>query len=242
MNKEEILERIYKLKDIYDDGLIPQLHKHEVNPNLPKESRENYLYFTLPVCLNFQRSSPAMWSSALATYIDPKTNYLFYPEEVVKREFHEIQNDLLKHKLALQKNKHVQIWQTLSETLYNDYSSDPRKLIEEANSDVDTIIRLLQESDKKKFPYLRGPKMSNYWLFILNQFSDIQLKNLQNLSIIPDTHVIQCSVHLEIVGKNPKAEEVAKKWKELLLGTKLTTVELHPILWNWSRNKFIPSV
>ncbi len=83
MSKVTILARVRKLKQLYDAGQIPQLHKHEVNPGLAQESRENYLYFTLPVCLNFQRSSPAMWQAALATWNDPETNYLYFPEKVV---------------------------------------------------------------------------------------------------------------------------------------------------------------
>ncbi len=95
------LDRIISLKQAYDDGFIPQLHQREVNPGLPKNYRLNYLYFTLPVSLNFQRSSPAMWAAALKTFEDPETNYLFYPDQVANQKFEKIQADLIKHKLAL---------------------------------------------------------------------------------------------------------------------------------------------
>src|ERR1041385_5482624 len=85
VNKTQHLERIFKLHKLFKDGMIPVLSSHEVNPGFPKDSRENYLYFTLPPCLNFQRSSPAMWASALKTYEDPETRYVFFPEELAKR-------------------------------------------------------------------------------------------------------------------------------------------------------------
>lgn len=67
------LEKVKKLLTLYGQGLIPTLAQHEINPRLPRGSRENYLYFTLPVCINFQRSSLAMWAAALATWEDEST-------------------------------------------------------------------------------------------------------------------------------------------------------------------------
>jgi hypothetical protein len=83
--ENKTLERVLRLSQLFHSGKIPTLAQHEVHPNHPKGSRENYLYFTLPVCINFQRSSPAMWASALKTYEDKDTQYFFYPEEVVKK-------------------------------------------------------------------------------------------------------------------------------------------------------------
>ena len=82
MSKQKILQKVFSLHSFYKNGKIKTLAQHEVNPGLDTSSRENFLYFTLPPCLNFQRSSPAMWQAALKTWNDPKTNYLFYPEKV----------------------------------------------------------------------------------------------------------------------------------------------------------------
>jgi hypothetical protein len=70
-----------------------------------------------------------MWASVLKTYEDRETNYLFYPEEVSKRTRDEVQSHLLKHKLALQKNKHTNIWITISKAFHNHFKSDPRELL-----------------------------------------------------------------------------------------------------------------
>src|SRR5262245_5522350 len=113
-----LLEKAKRLFLSFRTGNIPTLAEHEVHPDLDPGSRENYLYFTLPPCINFQRHSPAMWRSALATWSDPKTNYLFFPEKVVKRRRETIQADLVKHKLALQKNKHTDIWIAISTALH----------------------------------------------------------------------------------------------------------------------------
>ncbi|MEK7579290.1 MAG: hypothetical protein AAB460_02035 [Patescibacteria group bacterium] len=242
INKKELLEKVRRLHKIFHSGKIPVLSKHEVNPGLAKDSRENYLYFTLPPCINFQRSSTAMWAAALKTYNDPETKYLFYPEEVVTRSRDTIQKDLLKHKLALQKNKHTDIWMIISKAFSEHFSNDPRELLKKGKWDVLGIHQIIQKDMKKEFPYISGPKMSNYWLYILSQYTAAKFANMQEISIIPDTHVLQCSLRLGMSEPKTSPLEVARIWKDLLEGMEISPVEMHPVLWNWSRNNFLPEV
>jgi hypothetical protein len=242
MPKLKTLEKVERLYELFREGEIPRLAEHEVNPGLDKGSRENYLYFTLPPTINFQRSSPAMWKAALATWNDPAANYVFFPEKVTRKKFEQVQKDLLKHKLALQQNKHPTIWTTISNSFHKFFGGDPRNLLEKGEYDAGKILALIQIEHKDKFPYLRGPKMANYWLYILSQFTDVRFKSIQAISIIPDTHVIQSSVRLGLVGEGAKPEEVSAVWKELLQDSNISPIDMHPVLWNWSRNNFMPDV
>lgn len=237
-----MLDKVRHLKAHYDAGLVAQLHQHEVHPDLDPSSRENYLYFTLPVCINFQRSSPAMWQAALATYDDPETRYVFFPEQLATTSLETIRRDLLKHKLALQPNKHVAIWTTIARTFHDYYHDDPRELIEEAHSDAAELITLLQVTHRDRFPYLRGAKLSNYWPYILSQYTDVLFAHSESISIIPDTHVIQASIVLGLVEVGASPLEVELAWRELLTGSDIATTTMHPILWNWSRAHFQPTV
>ena len=236
------LKRVQKLYQLFQEGKIPTLAEHEVHPLLDKKSRENYLYFTLPPCINFQRHSPAMWRSALATWEDSKTNYLFFPEKVVQQSREKVQFDLRKHKLALQPNKHTDIWIAISNTLNKFFKNDPRELLKAGEHDVIKIVTLIQKDRREHFTHLRGPKMTNYWLYILSQYTDMKVKNMEEISIIPDTHVLQCSAHLGITMPEATAEQAAVAWKKLLAGSNITPVQMHPVLWNWSRNNFKPEV
>ena len=57
-NREELLIKIKKLKEMYEKGeLGGELMPEDENPHLEKSSMENYLYFTLPMALNYQRNS-----------------------------------------------------------------------------------------------------------------------------------------------------------------------------------------
>ncbi|MEW6146330.1 MAG: hypothetical protein AB1598_15055 [Thermodesulfobacteriota bacterium] len=236
------MDRVKRLLELYESGAVPTLAQHEVNPGLPKGSRENYLYFTLPVCINFQRSSPAMWAAALKTWEDESTRYLFFPEQLADASDEQIRADLIKHKLGLQPNKHTQIWTTIAHTLHEYYLDDPRQLISEAESDAAKLITLLQVTHRKRFPYLCGPKLSNYWPFILSHYTDVQFTSAQEISIIPDTHVIQSSIVLGLVPTGATAATVELAWKNLLAGTGINPMRVHPALWNWSRNKFEPAI
>lgn len=183
-----------------------------------------------------------MWASALKTYDDPETNYLFYPEEVIKHPREKIQTDLLKHKLALQRNKHTDIWMIIAKALHDHFGSDPRELFAAGNWDVVDIQHIIQQEKRKDFPYLSGPKMANYWLYIVTHYTDASFKNMEEISIIPDTHVLQSTARLGLVEGIATPLIAAQAWKELLSGSSLTSVEMHPVLWNWSRNNFSPSV
>jgi len=183
-----------------------------------------------------------MWAAALATFNDPETRYVYFPELLAKTPIEKIRTDLVKHKLALQPNKHVLIWTTIAKTLHDFYGDDPRRIITQAGSDAGELIEILQKRHKAKFPYLSGPKLSNYWPFILSRYTNVEFKNSHLISIIPDTHVIQSSVKLDLVAANATSTQVELVWKDLLENTNILPTTMHPVLWNWSRNKFLPEV
>lgn len=240
--KADTLSKVKKLLDYYETGKIPRLTEHEVNPGFEKGSRENYLYFTLPVCINFQRSSPAMWASALATWNDEETRFLFYPEQLASKSFEEAQKALGKHRLGLQPNKHTLIWTTIARTLNEHFENDPRAIVTLAEDKITNLLNILQVSHKQHFPYLSGPKLSNYWPYILSQYSDVEWTDPWEISIIPDTHIIKSTAHLGLTSEIANSDEVAAVWKELLKNSGINPVQVHPVLWNWSRNNFLPKV
>lgn len=183
-----------------------------------------------------------MWQSALATYEDPQTQYLFFPEQVIQMPIEQVRADLLKHKLGLQPNKHTEIWLAIAGTLHRHFDNDPRNIIQEAESDAGKLIHLLQVARKKAFPYLSGPKLSNYWPYILSQYTDVAFANTHEISIIPDTHVLQSTIQLGLADRLVTPSEAERIWRDVLKGTGISPVTMHPVLWNWSRNNFQPSV
>ncbi len=182
-----------------------------------------------------------MWRSALRTWEDEQTRDIFYPEWVARQSPDIVREHLTRYGLAAQRNRHTEIWIAISHTLHDEYDSDPRKLLSTVDFDMIRLLDLLREK-KQRFPYLSGPKLSNYWPYILSRFTDVQLKNTHLISIIPDTHVIQSSVRLGLVSKAATPEIVEAAWRDLLKESGITPSEMHSALWHWSRNNFQPAV
>lgn len=246
MQKNLILPKVRQLLEWHRLGQLGgERMPEDANPKLDQSSRDGYLYFTLPMALNYQRNSYTLWESALSTYQDSKTRFVFDPHQASKASFLELQQALLKHKLALQPNRHPLIWQTISQTLVDHYQGDVRNLFEKRDYDVQRILDCVQLEQKKSFPYLSGQKIANYWLYVMTQYTNGPFTHRDALSIAPDTHVIQASLRLGVVqvglnGSLPNRVEVAHQWKELLAGSGIDPIDVHTPLWLWSRNGFKP--
>ena len=244
MKKEDILKNVDVLYMMWKNGSLGGENMPEdENPHLIRESLENYLYFTLPMSLNYQRNSYTLWEGANKTYNDPETCFVFNPQEVLNRSFEEVQDALVKYRVALQKNKQTEIWIRLCKTFVELYNGDIRKLFSSLDNDVDKIRNYIQKENKSKFPYLSGTKLCNYWLFVIWEYTDKEYINIEKLTVAPDTHVIKSTHKLglitdeELTSANVQ-EIVIDRWNELLNGTKYRPIDIHTALWLWSRNGF----
>lgn len=153
-----------------------------------------------------------------------------------------LRDKLLKYKVALQPNKQPIIWKTICETIENDFAGDIRRLFSNNGYSVQDIKEYIGKN-KKKFPYLGGNKICNYWLYVMEQYTDVKFVDRENITVAPDTHVIQASTKLGIIsleeaGQADVQEIVAKRWQDILKGTDLVPIDVHTPMWLWSRGKF----
>jgi len=243
MNNQQIIEKCKLLLDAYKQGKLGNCTMPEdSNPNFKENEAETRLiYFTLPMSLNYQRDSYNLWKSVLATYKDEETKKVFSIENSAKMSTEELRKILLKYKIALQPNKHISTWQTIAKTIDKEWGS-MLNLIKSNDSDYLKLRETIQKQHKKGFPYLSGPKIFNYWCFILREYGKINLKNDEYIEIAPDTHITQCSVKLGIITPEEAAtvskEIISARWRSILEHTAIKPIEMHPPLWFWSRNNF----
>lgn len=243
-NKEEILNKVDKLINMYKNGeLGGEIMPEDNNPHLETSSNENYLYFTLPMALNYQRNSYTLWENANRTYEDEETRFVFNPKICLEKSFEEVQYALTKYKVALQKQKQTEIWLSLCKTFVELYGGDIRKLFDSLDNDVDRIRDFIQKENKKKFPYLSGTKICNYWLYVIYQYTNRKYKNIESLTVAPDTHVVKATHKLGLIAdeelnKSDVQLIVIDRWNKLLKNTKYKPIDIHTPLWLWSRNGF----
>lgn len=241
--KEEIISKCRILLDAYKSGKLGFTKMPEdSNPGFSEDEQELRLaYFTLPMSLNYQRDSYKLWESALDTFRDSECRKVFDVRESALMDSAKIRNLLLKYKIALQPNKHISTWQAISKTVFNNWGSF-QNLLKSANTDYLELRQIVQKEHKKGFPYLSGPKIFNYWCFILKSYGDIDLKNSEHIEIAPDTHVTKCSVLLGVITKEEaerfSKEQISERWKNLLKCSEINPIDMHPPLWFWSRNDF----
>ena len=240
----DLQDNCKKLLVAYKEGLLGQTKMPEdSSPRFTDSDIENRIaYFTLPMSLNYQRDSYKLWEAALKTFNDPDTRFVFDIHEVTSRNEEEVRAALMKYKVALQPNKHINTWRTISKTVAEKWNSF-ENLMKESNGDFLVLKSLIQMEHKKGFPYLSGPKIFNYWSFILGEYVKIKLDNREYIEIAPDTHITQCSVLLGVITRdeaiNLSKDEISERWRKLLKDSGITPIEMHPPLWFWSRNGFI---
>lgn len=71
----------------------------------------------------------------------------------------------------------------------------------------------------------------------------MKYKNIENLTVAPDTHVIKATHRLGLITDEELTRGnvqsiVIDRWNELFKGTKHSPIDIHTPLWLWSRNGF----
>ncbi len=194
------------------------------------------------MALNYQRDSYKLWEAALKTFNDPETRFVFDVEKVSKSSEDEVRAALMKYKVALQPNKHVNTWRTIAKTIYENWGSFT-KFFDATEGDFLALKEIVNIDHKKGFPYLSGPKIFNYWSFIISTYGGVFLMNRDHIEIAPDTHITQCSVKLGVITSDEALsltkDVISAKWRELLKESGIDPIDMHPPLWFWSRNGFL---
>ncbi len=242
-NRDEILVKVNKLVHAYECGLLGgEKMPEDENPHLEKNSKQNYMYFTLPMALNYQRNSYVLWECANRMYADKNATILFDSKEVCTMPEDLLRKYLVEYKVALQPNKQPLIWKKICETIENKLDGDVRNLFLINDYSVKKTKKHIQ-NNKKDFPYLGGNKICNYWLYVLEQYTDIEFVDRENITVAPDTHVIQASQKLGVISVEEtqlsNAQIVlAERWENILKETDLKPIDVHTPMWLWSRGKF----
>ena len=242
-DRDRIVEKVYQLVYAYKQGLLGgEKMPEDENPSLEKGSKQNYMYFTLPMALNYQRNSYVLWECANRMYADREARKVFDSKEVCQMPEALLKEYLVKNKVALQPNKQPLIWKRICETIEGKFNGDIRNLFLIHDRSVKRIKEYIQ-ANKKDFPYLGGDKICNYWLYVLEQYTDMEFADRENISVAPDTHVIQASRKLGVIDENEsKLASVqtilAARWKSLLEETDLKPIDVHTPMWLWSKGKF----
>ena len=84
--------------------------------------------------------------------------------------------------------------------------------------------------------HISGTKICNYWLYVIYQYTGRKYKNIENLTVAPDTHVVKATHELVLIddnelNKSNVQEIVIYRWNELFKNTKYKPIDIHTPLW-----------
>jgi hypothetical protein len=244
-NRDDLQKNINTLIKMHKLGRLGgEIMPEDARPSsIEINSADNFHFLTFPMALNYQRNSYKLWESAADTYLDKETRDVFDPLIVKSMDIDLLRSKLTKHKLALQPNKHTNTWRTLCITVSELFENDVRNIFLNNNNDVIKIKNIIQTSEKKRFPYLSGPKILNYWLYVIEGYTNTSFINRNEITIAPDTHIIQGSLRLGIINGNIQELSqdrtlVSDAWKLALKDSDVAPIDVHTPLWLWSRKGF----
>lgn len=216
----------------------------DAHPPLDPASEALARYFTLGMTLNYQRSSYVLWKACTAAFDDPETGWVFDPAAVAASAETDLREALLKHRVALQPTRHPDIWRRNAEGLVRHTGGSVRALFETCGWNL-AAVKALLAAEKPSFPYLSGPKISNYWLYVLCSYMSWPLAGREALTVAPDTHVVAASRRLGLIAQagldGPMlVSRIAEDWRRVLDGSGYAPIDMHTPLWLWSRGGFAP--
>jgi hypothetical protein len=90
--------------------------------------------------------------------------------EASRRSPQDLQQDLLRYKVALQPNRHPQIWRRVADGFCRHSNASVLRMFETHDFNL-VAVREFITGHKADFPYLCGPKIVNYWLYVLSSLT-----------------------------------------------------------------------
>ncbi|MFD2170880.1 hypothetical protein [Tumebacillus lipolyticus] len=245
MTSNLFINNVKRLVQMHAEGLLGG----EVMPEdallgvVPTDEMANVL--TLGMSLNYQRNSYTLWQSIAQAYLDDRSRWIFHPHAASSSDLGDLRNTLLQYRVALQPNRHPDIWQRVAKGIaQSSPSGDVLGMIAAVQSDIATLKSIMQGTRKSEFPYLSGPKIFNYWLYVMESYAGVGWKSRELITVAPDTHILKATVKLGLCtsdvlsGTADDRQAVAEAWERALTGSGLAPIDVHTPLWLWSRAGF----
>jgi len=237
-----VLRRELKRGGIFGERELPDDVAKSVLKDLDEETF--LLFVTFTTSLDYMRNAKALWESSLKTLKDDEVNWVFSPKEVESRGREELKNALLKHKLALKKEKDTDIWFQVSKTLNREFNGSVRKLFESFSFDVFKMFEKFKKDGKNKFPSISGVKVFPHWIRSLIEKKSLPFKNLEKLPIPVDVHVARATLTTGCITGKYSAKGITETlrsriievWNLALKGTRIIPIEMFRPLWLLSKH------
>lgn len=182
----------FKNKTGFFDGY--EMPEYVSPKGLNRSSREYALYLTYVIAVDFQTDAVKLWRRAKSRYEDEPN--LFEPDVIVGLD-KEYLRDIVRSLGARYSSGGADGWQRISKILLEKYDGDPRNITKEPITLAELKKRL------QEFPYLRGKKLSNFYIRAMGENGLFKIKDFVKLSVAVDIQVARVTFYtgvLKIIG------------------------------------------
>ena len=180
---ERLLDQFYNRKGIFADYLMPE---YDLPRNLKEGTREHALYLIYVISIDYMTDAEKLWKRSRDAYeLYPER---FSPEEILKLSPRTVET-VVKNLGARFYSNAAKIWIKISKLLVDKYGGDPRNITREPLEIVEVKRRL------RDFPYLRGNKLSNFYIRAMGETGLFKVKNLNELDIPVDKQVARFTMY-----------------------------------------------
>jgi len=184
---ERLLDHFYSRKGFFEDYSMPE---YVLPRNLEEGSREHALFLSYVISIDYMTNAVKLWKKSRGAYeLYPER---FTPKEILNVSQRTVENYVKKLGARFYSNA-AKTWIKVSRLLVDKYGGDPRNITREPLEIAD-IKKRLQE-----FPYLRGNKLSNFYLRAMGETGLLKIKNFSELDIPVDKQVARFSIYTGVV-------------------------------------------
>ena len=184
---ERLFDQFYNRKGFFADYSMPE---YILPRNLVEGSMEHALFLTYVISIDYMTDAEKLWKRSRSAYeLHPDR---FTPEEILKVSPRTVEN-VVKSLGARFYSNAAKTWIKISKLLVDKYGGDPRNI----TSRPLTIEELKEKIDE--FPYLRGPKLNNFFIRVMGETGLFKLKNLNELDIPVDKQVARFTMYTGVL-------------------------------------------
>lgn len=163
--------------------IIPETLKHG--------SREHALYLTYIISIDYMVNAVILWKNAREEYHVNPENY--QPDTILSKGDQSLAN-IVKRVGARFPNNGAKTWRKISKILNEKYSGDPCILTKQPQ----TITEIKAKLDE--FPYLRGDKLSNFYLRVMGEKELLKITDFAELDIPVDIQVARFTIYTGVLS------------------------------------------
>ena len=184
---ERLLHEFYTQKGFFKNYSMPE---YILPRNMKEASREHALFLTYVISIDYMTDAVKLWRKSRGAYeLYPER---FTPEEILKVSPRTVETFVKRLGARFYSNA-ARTWITISKLLLDYYDGDPRNLTR-TPLEIDEVKKLLQD-----FPYLRGNKLSNFYIRVMGETGLLKIKNRKELDIPVDKQVARFTMYTGVV-------------------------------------------